>query len=457
MHSLLQDTAMRAISSVGSEHLVYTQGVGSSSLSSPTKSRYNSGFFLLIYNLNMKATVLYSHWVSYLTLAIWGLVFPLSIVAQQQNVTIPYDKGDSVTISILAVEGAPGLTTAFGHSQFRIVNHTKKRDDIIDFAGRGNWEILSYLKDFFFGDLYYDIFTFTTQQNVIMPGRRVEELILDLSEEQKEKMMDILSGGYFLEDDAQYKYDFLHKNCTILMRDVLEKVYPNVTYPNLGADKTFRQIYAEGLTYNPWIKFFSDIVLGPYSDRIASSMEQMFNPVIFYKYMKGAKSNGKLIASKRRLLIEGETPAPLKFYQKPGIYVWALLLLEILLTWMWFTARFRPAAHIIYDRFWFFIAAFFSILILALWVDSNYDYAARDNWNLLWLNPLFVIMLFLSLKRATRLLRVVSGIIALCIFVALLGWKMIPQTYNIYFLPVMLLLLFKAGKYLFPRKKLIGH
>ncbi len=35
---------IRAVSSVGSEHLVYTQGVGGSTPSPPTKDRYLSGF-----------------------------------------------------------------------------------------------------------------------------------------------------------------------------------------------------------------------------------------------------------------------------------------------------------------------------------------------------------------------------------------------------------------------------
>ena len=35
---------IRAVSSVGSEHLVYTQGVGGSTPSPPTKGRYFSGF-----------------------------------------------------------------------------------------------------------------------------------------------------------------------------------------------------------------------------------------------------------------------------------------------------------------------------------------------------------------------------------------------------------------------------
>gem|GEM_PF-1857387 len=43
---------VRAISSVGSEHLVYTEGVGSSSLSSPTKKKPTqlSGFLFIHYD-----------------------------------------------------------------------------------------------------------------------------------------------------------------------------------------------------------------------------------------------------------------------------------------------------------------------------------------------------------------------------------------------------------------------
>ena len=42
-------TEIRAISSVGSEHLVYTEGVGSSSLSSPTKKQsFKAAFFFVL-------------------------------------------------------------------------------------------------------------------------------------------------------------------------------------------------------------------------------------------------------------------------------------------------------------------------------------------------------------------------------------------------------------------------
>lgn len=41
----------RAVSSVGSEHLVYTQGVGSSSLSPPTKGLQYGGLFLCAFSI----------------------------------------------------------------------------------------------------------------------------------------------------------------------------------------------------------------------------------------------------------------------------------------------------------------------------------------------------------------------------------------------------------------------
>ncbi len=388
----------------------------------------------------------------FLFILVFGsLLVPFTSNAQHTN-TIPYDKGDSVTVSILALEGIPGLTTAFGHSQFRVVNHTKNTDNLIDFAGRVNWDVLTYLSEFFFGDLYYDIFTFSTSRYVFRKDRTVDELFLKLSHEQKEKLMNTLSGGYFLQDNARYHYDYLHRNCTILMRDVLEDVYPNMTYPDLGADKTFRQIYEEGLVYNPWIKFFSDIILGPYNDRIATPREQMFNPVVFYKYLTGAKSNGELIGYKQRVLMQGSARPPLTFFQKPGLYVWLLLFLEVVLTLLWYFGKVNRVIIVIYDRLWFFLAAMFAVLIIALWTVSNYDYAARDNWNLLWLSPLYVFLLFMPLRKSFRPTKILLSLILISTLAAILGWNFIPQTYNIHFLPIMLLLMVKVGKYLLSPK-----
>ena len=50
---------IRAISSVGSEHLVYTQGVGSSSLSSPTKKREVNRFSFFILKREIPSFILF--------------------------------------------------------------------------------------------------------------------------------------------------------------------------------------------------------------------------------------------------------------------------------------------------------------------------------------------------------------------------------------------------------------
>ena len=56
MHSLSRNSYwnIRALSSVGSEHLVYTEGVGGSNPSAPTKKpTHLSGFFLSAYKLRL--------------------------------------------------------------------------------------------------------------------------------------------------------------------------------------------------------------------------------------------------------------------------------------------------------------------------------------------------------------------------------------------------------------------
>ncbi len=370
---------------------------------------------------------------------------------QGQHTYIPYKKGDSVTITLLALEGVPGLTTAFGHTQFRVINHTWHRDDVIDFAGRANWEVISYMKEFFFGNLYYDIYSFPTT-DVYKKNRTVDELFLKLTSKQKEQLMTILSGAFFMEEGGQYKYDYIYRNCSTLVRDVLEDVYGDLEYPKLDQDnKTFREIYRDGLKYNPWIKFFSDMILGPFSDRVATPREQMFIPVILYKYIRGAKVNGALIAEKHRILTSGKAPKPLGILEYPTVWVWFLFFLELVLAFIWIRQSNWRKWVTVYDRIWFFFAATMSVLIIALWTVSNYDYAARDNWNLLWLNPLYILLFFMPLNRSWRISKVVSGLIVLSLLVLLLGWSIIPQSFNINFLPLLLLYLVKVGKYLLPK------
>jgi hypothetical protein len=73
-----------------------------------------------------------------------------------------------------------------------------------------------------------------------------------------------------------------------------------------------------------------------------------------------------------------------------------------------------------------------------LWFGTNHIWT-KANWNLLWLNPLFLVLPFI---RARKFKNVLINILILCVLVCLVGGVLIPQQFNIAFYPIFVLEIF---------------
>ena len=107
-----------------------------------------------------------------------------------------------------------------------------------------------------------------------------------------------------------------------------------------------------------------------------------------------------------------------------------VLAIALLLTWCERKKHFYAKA---FDILLYLALAVLSILILYLWLISNH-YATKYNLNILWINPLAWILLF-RLKRTPR--QVIYAMM-ICAFIALGGFGLLPQQFNIAALPIIL-------------------
>ncbi len=379
----------------------------------------------------------------------WFVLFLAALCSTGQlhakRLPIFYRPGDSVTLSLLYISPVPGLQTAFGHSQVRLINHNLHTDQVIDFTGYSYESTLHFLWQFLYGDIYYDIFSKPTEA-MYKEERTIYELPLLLTKHQKDTLIEYLKGKYFFQSGGSYLYDYLKKNCSTIMRDILKKTYgPDLRFPpKIDSTKTFRQIYREGLIRNPWIRFFSDIVLGPYNDRIPTKEEQMFAPKYLYLYFKDATAGQRPATGHPiRLIAFPERPLP-KWYHYPHVYTWALLLIEIF--YSIYLLRRRIYTLRLFDRLWFGIAGAFGVFILSLWVFSNYSYLSVGNINLLWLNPLMLLLAFAPAKDSK--LRLLLLLLWLLSLIVLVGMPFFTQRLHEAFIPLILVNLIKLTRLL---------
>jgi hypothetical protein len=226
-------------------------------------------------------------------------------------------------------------------------------------------------------------------------GQGVSELLLNLSQEQKQQLFEALEFN-LLPENRFYRYDFILDNCSTRPRDVLERIIgTKITEKNAG-NRTFRQMLDPYFARIPWIGFGLSLLLGANADRLASPREACFLPADLERAVENAE-NGKeeLTKEKREIFPAGtlaHTPAllsPIFIFSGAGL-VW------------FFCWLLRNRGHANWPTaimFTLFGATGVFLLGLSVWSRLT---VVQQNYNLVWLIPLHFfagIWLFVSHRK----------------------------------------------------------
>jgi hypothetical protein len=273
------------------------------------------------------------------------------------------------------------------------------------------------------------------QDDMKMP---VWEQVLNLSQSQKQALFDALLVNY-QEENRYYRYNFAFDNCATRPRDMVEKaVNFAVIYPNIPANQTFRQMIGECLGTDTWIKFGIDLVIGSPADKIATAHERMFLPLKYKAYLDGAKlSDGKpLLVSSKQVGFVPEEKQNSSFVSKP---LFCTLLFFLLVVFLSFFTKMKKLLWL--DVSLYVIYGLVGFLIFFLSFFSEHPFVS-GNYNLLWLNPLYLVGVFLLCSRKQQKAAYYYQIFNLAaVAIALIGFPFLPQSFNIAFLPLMVVML----------------
>ncbi len=94
----------------------------------------------------------------------------------------------------------------------------------------------------------------------------------------------------------------------------------------------------------------------------------------------------------------------------------------------------------------FSVVGLLSIVILVMWFFTIH-WCTKWNLNILWLNPLFLYILFRLRKSNRIVLYITMG----CLAVVLIGFAWLPQYFNTAVFPIVLALLARLASYLIPQ------
>jgi hypothetical protein len=331
------------------------------------------------------------------------------------------------------------LYSAFGHNAFR-VNDPSNGIDLAYNYGMFNFNQPNFYLNFARGYLYYQLGVYEYSRfeyPYVYYNRYVHEQILNLTQEQKQKMFDFLQWNALPENES-YRYDYFYNNCATKMRDVVIKVLgDSVKFDGsyIKTDYTIRDLTDIYLEKQPWGDLGIDIGLGLPIDKVATPFEYMFLPDYVEAGFDHAsiQSNGEVvpIVKKKNIINESRAEEEEKGLPHPLLIFGILALAAIVLTALDIK---RNKLSTWFDAMLFSVTGGVGLLLLFLWFLTDHQ-ASAYNLNVLWALPTHLIAVIAFIKNP-RWLNMYFLITAVLMVILLMSWMILPQELNFALIPL---------------------
>lgn len=334
---------------------------------------------------------------SFLLTAACCLLFTSSLSAQTLT--------KEAKVSLITVSPGEELYSSFGHNALWISDPMQGIDRVYNY-GTFDFRTEGFYLKFIRGTLPYQLSVspmYYTLYGAQAENRWVFEQVLNLSQNQKQKLYDFLENNY-LPANRQYSYKFFYDNCATRLRDALKVAcgdslkYDTQTVSSDKKPKSYREWMNKYLYGKPWAKFGMNLAIGLPSDHIATSQEEMYLPDNLRYHLDKAKVGGQnLVLTKNVLFSAKETSSDgwswVKIVTGPNILV--LVLMFVLFQVINYQKK-RDQISFRFDKIFFGILGFIGWFLLLLGVATDHGVT---NWNIhiLWAVPFHLpLILFLG-------------------------------------------------------------
>lgn len=345
---------------------------------------------------------------------------------------------DHIEISLLTCSSGKETFTAWGHSAIRVQDKKAKIDVVYNF-GLFDFDTPNFYMKFIKGKLKYKLGVHHTQSfynSYLLENRQIIEQELDLSLEEKEKIISRLEYLYRPEN-RYYYYSFVKKNCTTELRDLLlENVETN--FENEITTKTHREQLNEYLGNRLWLKFSMSLIMGYKVDKKIDKFATLFLPYYLYNGIKDLTSNGKKLVKNENVYNNVNDDKSYPALLSP-LFILSLLLIGVLLT------NDKTLQNIVLFIIGLTGLVIFSVSLITEHIELQY------NLNALWINPLYILLVFLNRKSVLK--RNLAILLQLLLLVMLPIWAFKIQYIEWSYVPVILMLTIFNLRIIFPDKR----
>ncbi len=336
---------------------------------------------------------------------------------------------EHLRLSLVTCTTGPEITEWAGHSAIRLIDSTKtdeSRDVVYNF-GIFRFDEHEFPGRFVLDDIdvVLEVAPFEFFIRAYGGGNRgVEEVVLLLNDSEKNSLVDALTLNVQPAKRA-YKYDFVFDNCTTRIRDLFRKVLgPALVFGNVTGDGntiTYRQVCNEYTEPNPPLKFLAGIFLSQEADKkVPDNTAALFVPSYLLRGFSTGTIRGEKLCSEPVSLLQF-TPGKTRRTDAAAIIVFiiaALLVAGSLVPRLALVGKIMTYSVLI-------ISGLFGLALLYTWL-GGVNVMCRNNYNILWLLPVNLIVPFFN-ARVKKIYAIVAiALLGAALGIYLLGVQLLP-------------------------------
>jgi hypothetical protein len=340
--------------------------------------------------------------------ALFLLVFHFSLYTLHSTLFAQSLSRDA-KVSLITVSPGEELYSSFGHNALWISDPAPGIDRVYNY-GTFDFRTEGFYIKFMRGTLPYQLSVspmYYTMYGAQAENRSVTEQVLNLSQNQKQKLFDFLENNY-LPQNRQYAYKFFYDNCATRLRDALKAAcgdslqYFKGPIQGPAEAKSYRAWMNSYLGNKPWARFGMNLGIGLPSDHVATPQEEMYLPNNLRDHAEKATVGGQKLVSERKELFA-------KLPQDTQADWWELFLEPQLVFFFigvgiaLYTNRQQKKGNtsLWFDKLLFGLIGIAGWILLLLWIATDHGVT---NWNpdLLWAMPFHLPLIFLISRSSAK-------------------------------------------------------
>ena len=330
-------------------------------------------------------------------------------------------------IDLLTSSPGQNLFSAFGHSAIRI--YQEGGQDRVYSFGYIAFNVDSYKSLVLEGEVYSRLKVYQYQDYIRPLNRKhqsLDQLTLNLSRSQILAIQDTLRS-IVKKDNGRIKHDFLKQNCVLVINEML-KSYLHL--PEEGRDestgKTYRDVIKEYTGANPWMLFYLDLLEGATCDKEISVKESFFIPYNYSLYLSNVPH---AVLSYERIESPKAEQGDSLVNPKPlfGFFLVVFLIIKAI------EIKGKRYFALVDNLVFVAITVIGLYLLFLMYVNQ---YGLKWNLNILWANPVLILIL-LDKKYLAK----VRWVYVVSLLIWIISWLAEIQVFNYAVLPLILIVL----------------